>query len=582
MTQTVEIPKDKSSYSLEDAKAKSKDVLLALSGLFVGLFVVLTASSIVSTSMPVIIAELKGSQTDYTWIITASLLTMAISVPIWSKLGDFVNRKLLLQIALVLFVISAVSAGFAQNAAWLLVFRALEGVSMGGLLAMSQVVIADLVSPRERGKISGIMGAIMLVSQLGSPILGGWLTDSFGWRWNFWVVAPFTIISLILLQANLHLPNHAHKAKLDFLGAFLIILGVGGLLIWISLGGKSAKSGGFAWDSPVSLVLGIGSAITLLGVVLWELFGAQEPILPLRLFKERTFSLATIASIPLGIAQFGAAVFLAQYMQLSRGYSPTESGLMIFPMIIGSLLASIILGQVISRTGVWKRYVVGGTVLFTIGGLLLGTIHYNSNMVLVGCYMFILGVGLGASMQNLTLVTQNSLSASNLSSGTGALTFMRTLGGAAGITILGTILAGALPNQVTTGMSKLVGSTKEAQVQFFTANPTCTSSLETLKNGAIPEVSKLCAPVAKVIENAYGSNIAILFTFMALAAIASIIAVIFLPNKPLGRKTAIEQIEEELGGMADALESEGDYIERTGSIKLVNSEPQNAPKDSIK
>ena len=203
-------------------------------------------------------------------------------------------------------------------------------------------------------------------------------------------------------------------------------------------------------------------------------------------------------------------------------------------------------------------------------------------MVLVGCYMFILGVGLGASMQNLTLVTQNSLSASKLSSGTGALTFMRTLGGAAGITILGTILAGALPNQVTTGISKLVGSTKEAQVQFFTANPTCTSSLETLKNGAIPEVSKLCAPVAKVIENAYGSNIAILFTFMALAAIASIIAVIFLPNKPLGHKTAIEQIEEELGGMADALESEGDYIERTGSINLVNSEPQNTPKDSIK
>lgn len=572
-TTLVEPPKINS----DAPKRLSRDVLLALSGLFVGLFVVLTASSIVSTSMPVIIAELKGSQTDYTWIITSSLLTMAISVPIWSKLGDFVNRKLLLQISLILFVIAAVSAGFAQDATWLLVFRALEGVSMGGLMAMSQVVIADLVAPRERGKISGIMGAIMLVSQLGSPVLGGWLTDAFGWRWNFWVMAPFTIIALVLLQAKLKLPSHPHKARLDIFGAFLIAVGVGGLLIWISLGGKDAATGGFAWDSPISLLLGIGSIVTLIGVVFWEIYGTKDPILPLRLFAQKTFALATIASIPLGIAQFGAAVFLAQYMQLARGYSPTESGLMIFPMIIGSLLSSVILGQVISRTGFWKRYVVAGTIIFTIGGALLGTVHYNSNMILVGSYMFLLGVGLGASMQNLTLVTQNSLPATKLSSGTGALTFMRTLGGAAGITVLGTILASALPSQLTTGLAKLVGASKEAQGQFFAANPDCVASLTTLKSGAIPEVAKLCAPVRTVIENAYGDNIALLFLLMALAAIAAIVAVIFLPNTPLGRKTAIEQIEEELGGNPDALESDQDWLVRTGAIEVVASEVLREP-----
>lgn len=570
-TQVSPQPNTKENSSTKnEARQKRRAILSALSGLFVAMFVILTSSTIVSTSMPVIIADLKGSQIDYTWIVTAALLTMAISTPIWAKLGDFVNRKLLLQIALGLFVVTSVAAGFSADPATLMFWRALGGLSMGGLMAVSQVVMADLVSPRERGRYMGIMGAIMLVSQLGAPILGGWLTDSFGWRWNFWVMAPFSIIAFLLLQAYLHLPNHYIRSKLDWLGIGLITVGVSTLLIWISLGGKDSASGGFAWDSSISLILGAGSIAAIIGAIIWELFGSKDPLIPLRLFKQRTFAFATLASIPIGIAQFGAAVFLAQYMQLARGYSPTESGLMIFPMVIGSLVASVGVGQLVSRTGKWKPFVVSGAIIFTIGAFLLSTVHYNSDQWLVSLYMFLLGLGMGACMQNLVLVTQNSLPASKLSSGTGTLTFLRTLGGAAGVTVLGSILASALPSSIKTGLSGLLGSTPEAQAAFIQANPECADSLSSISTGALPSMNELCTPVKLILENSYGEGIAHLFLPMAILGVLTVIFAALLPNKPLSHKTAVEQIEEELGAEEWALHSpEAGGAPDTSSIPVV-------------
>lgn len=541
--------------TFENTRSRKREILTALSGLFTAMFVVLTSSTIVSTSMPVIIADIKGTQTDYTWIITAALLTMAVSTPVWAKLGDFVSRKLLLQISLALFVVASVAAGFSTDAFSLMVWRALSGLSMGGLMATSQVVIADIVSPRERGKYMGIMGAIMLVSQLGSPILGGWLTDAFGWQWNFWVMAPFTLIAFLLLQLNLKLPKHYIESKLDWIGTILVATGASGLLIWISLGGKDAASGGFAWDSLISIALGSVSITLLVGAIIWLLFGAKDPLIPLRFFKERTFAFTVIASIPIGIAQFGASVFLAQYMQLARGYSPTESGLMIFPMVIGSLSASIIVGQLVSRLGSWKPFVVGGSIVFVIGAFLLSTVHYNSDQLLVSIYMFLLGLGMGACMQNLVLVMQNSLPASKLSSGTGTLTFLRTLGGAAGVTILGSVLASALPNSISTKLASILGKTPEAQAAFMQANPDCGESLKLLNSGSLPSVNDLCEPVRIAVESAYGDHIAGLFLPMAIAGIIAIIAALLIPNKPLSKKTAVEQIEEELGAEEWALHS---------------------------
>ena len=539
-------------------KSRHREIITALSGLFVAMFVVLTSSTIVSTSMPVIIADLKGTQTEYTWIITAALLTMAVSTPVWAKLGDFISRKILLQIALGIFVVASVAAGFSGNAETLMLWRALSGLSMGGLMATSQVIMADIVSPRERGKYMGILGAIMLVSQLGSPILGGWLTDAFSWHWNFWVMAPFSLVAFIVLQVNLHLPVHKLQAKLDWVGTILVSLGATGLLIWISLGGKDTEAGGFAWDSGISIFLGIGSIAVLLASVFWLLFGAKDPLIPLRFFKDRTFALTVIASLPIGVAQFGAAVFLAQYMQLARGYSPTESGLMTFPMVIGSLVASVGVGQLVSRTGKWKPFVIGGAVIFVSGAFLLSTIHYNSSAILVGVYMFLIGLGMGTCMQNLVLVAQNSLPASKMSSGTGTLTFIRTLAGAAGVTVLGSILAGNLPNAIKDGFGKLTGSTPEEMAAFAQSNPDCAESLQAIGSGALPSVKELCEPVAHVVESAYGDNIASLFLPMAVIGIIAILATIFIPNKPLSKKTAVEQIEEELGAEEWALRAPED------------------------
>ena len=546
-----------------------------LSGLFVAMFVVLTSSTIVSTSMPVIIADLKGSQTQYTWIITAALLTMAVSTPVWAKLGDFISRKILLQIALGIFVVASVAAGFSGNAETLMVWRALSGLSMGGLMATSQVIMADIVSPRERGKYMGILGAIMLVSQLGSPILGGWLTDAFSWHWNFWVMAPFSLVAFIVLQMNLHLPVRKLQGKLDWVGTLLVSIGAAGLLIWISLGGKDADSGGFAWDSGISILLGVGSIVFLLGTVFWFLFGAKEPLIPLNFFKDRTFALTVIASLPIGVAQFGAAVVLAQYMQLARGYSPTESGLMTFPIVIGSLVASVGVGQLVSRTGKWKPFVIGGAVIFVGGAFLLSTIHYNSSAVLVGVYMFLMGLGMGTCMQNLVLVAQNSLPASKMSSGTGTLTFIRTLAGAAGVTVLGSLLAGALPGAIKEGFTKLTGSTKESMGAFLAENPDCAESLRAMGSGSLPSVRELCAPVAHVVESAYGDHIAGLFLPMALIGVIAVLATFFIPNKPLSKKNAVEQIEEELGAEEWALRAPEDGgAPDTSSIPVVRRAPQ--------
>jgi len=557
MTETVVTP-----------PSRRGEILRALSGLFTAMFVVLTAATIVSTSMPVIIADLHGTQTQYTWIVTAALLTMAVSTPVWAKLGDFISRKILLQISLVLFAVASLMAGFSDSPTTLMIWRAVSGLSMGGLMAISQVVIADIVSPRERGKYMGIMGAIMLVSQLGAPLLGGWLTDAFSWHWNFWVMLPFTAVAFILLQLNLHLPKYSVKGSLDWIGTLLVGGGASGLLIWVSLGGKD--EGGFAWNSLTSIGLGTASVVLLVAAVFWFLFGAKDPLIPLRFFKERTFALAVIASIPIGIAQFGASVFLAQYMQLARGYSPTESGLMIFPMVIGSLLASVGVGQLVSRTGHWKPFVVGGAITFVIGAGLLSTVHYNSNQLLVSVYMFLLGAGMGAAMQNLVLVMQNSLPASRLSSGTGTLTFLRTLGGAAGVTVLGSMLAAKLPDSIKGGLASVIGSSPADTGKFLAANPDCAPSLKSLASGALPSVNSLCEPVRTAVENSYGDNIAALFLPIAIAGLIAIVAAIFIPNSQLSKKTAVEQIEEELGADQAALRSpEEGGAPDTSSIPVV-------------
>jgi EmrB/QacA subfamily drug resistance transporter len=498
-------------------------VLVPLSGLLLGMFVAMLASTVVSSSLPKIIGDLGGTQAGYTWVVTATLLATTVSTPIWGKLADLTNRKLLIQISLIIFVVGSGLAGLAQNTEMLIFFRVLQGLGAGGLTALVQVVMADIIPPRERGRYMGLLGAVMAVATVGGPLLGGVITDSAGWRWNFYIAVPFAIAAIILLQKTLHIPTHKRKVTIDYLGAALIAGGVSLLLIWVTLAGNQ-----FEWGSVASISMIAGAVLLLAAAVVTEL-KVKEPIIPMTLFKNRTFWLAVIASISVGVAMFGTSVFLSQYMQLARGKTPTESGLLTIPMIGGVLISSIVIGQVISRTGKWKRYMVTGSILLTIGLALMGTIRYDTSFVLVFIYMFVIGAGVGMVMQNLVLIVQNAVDPRQIGTASASVAFFRSLGGTIGVSVMGAVLGSRITTLVTDGIVKLGIDPAQAG---------------NLGDGGIPNLSALPGPIRTLVESAYGEAVADVFLLAVPLAIISIIAISLLPNRPLGMKTSVEQIAE--------------------------------------
>ena len=552
------------SEAKPETAMKPSQVMLSISGLMAAMFTVLVSSTVIATPMPIIVADLHGTNTQYTWVLVAAFLSMTVSTPIWGKLSDIFNRKLMLQLGLIIFVVGTVAAGFSSQIggdthegamSWLIGWRLVQSVGTGGLMALVQVVIADIISPRERGKYMGIMGAVMAVGQIGGPLLGGVIADSWGWEWCFFVCVPFAVGALILIQSTLHIKHVRGNTKIDFLGSALIIAGISLLLIWISLGGKTPDSGGFAWDSSQSITMAVVAGVLIIATVFWELH-VKEPIIPIRLFAQRTFALASIASVAVGVTMFGTAVFLSQYLQLARGFTPTHAGLQTLPMVLGSMFGAIVVGQLISRTGRWKMYVVGGAVVLTAGLYLMSLIDYDTPLWFVDLGMFLLGLGSGVLMQNLVLVTQNSLPPRMIGAGSGAIAFFRSLGGTIGVSVLGSVLGTQVADKMKDGMSNVVAEINKAAgvPQLLVDHPDCADSLESLTSGKVPAINDLCEPVRAVVESSYGQSIAFLFLLVVPLAIVTLICAIFLPNKPLSKKSASEQIEEELGAELSSLE----------------------------
>jgi EmrB/QacA subfamily drug resistance transporter len=505
-----------------DGSMTQRQVLEALSGLLLGMFVSILAGTVVSTSLPIIISDLQGDQSAYTWVITATLLATTVSTPIWGKFADLFNRKLLIQLALAVFVIGSALAGFSQDTGTLIGFRVLQGLGAGGLAALSQIIMADIISPRDRGRYAGLFGAVMAVGTVGGPLLGGVVTDAFGWRWNFFIALPIAVIAIVLLQRTLHLPARVKRVvKIDYLGAALIAGGVSLLLIWVTLAGND-----FEWASVTSFIMVGAAALLLVAAVIVE-FKVDEPIIPLTLFKNRTFTLATVASISVGVSMFGTSVFLSQYMQLARGATPTQSGLLTIPMMGGLLIASTLFGTVISRTGKWKSIMVSGSILVIAGLLLLGTLQYDTNLVLVGIFMAVLGAGLGMLMQNLVLVVQNSIEVSNLGVATSAVTFFRSLGGTIGVSVLGSVLGTVVAQHIKDGIAGLSPADQAVAVK-------------TLGSGVIPHVSSLPHAIQVVVESAYGSGVGTVFLLGVPLAVITLIMVALMPNASLGTQTAID------------------------------------------
>lgn len=523
MTATAPVAKPKMTH---------REILTALTGILMGMFVSILASTVVSSSLPVIVSDLNGSQTAFTWVVTATLLATTISTPIWGKLADLGNRKLLLQIALGIFVLASAAAGFSQNTSFLIAMRVIQGLAGGGVGALAQIVMADFLSPRERGKYMGLFGAVMAVGTVGGPLIGGFVTDAINWRWNFFIALPFAVAAVILIQRTLHLPAiPKRKVKIDYWGILLLSAGISLLLIWMSLGGSQ-----FEWASMTSYLM-ISGAVVMLALFVVVEAKSSEPLLSLGLFKNRTFTYAVIASLAVGVSMFGTSVFLSQYMIMARGASATMAGLMTFPLMGGLLVISTIGGAMISRTGKWKALVVTGSVLIVIGLFLLGTIHYDTNYALVATYMFILGAGMGLVMQNMVLVVQNSVHVKELGVASSAVNFFRTLGGTAGTAGLGAVLAATVPNMIADRQSDLAAAlaTIGDQAKELTA---------ALGSGTLPSVATMPEPVRVIFESIYGDAVPSLFTLAAPLSLIVVIAVCLIPNQSLKTQTATERMQD--------------------------------------
>jgi len=517
----------------EDAGQMShREVLEALSGLLLAMFVAMLSSTVVTNALPSIVEDLHGSQTGYTWVVVATLLAMTASTPIWGKLADLFSKKLLVQSALVIYTIGSLIAAVAPSMGVLIGARVVQGLGVGGLTALVQVVIATMVSPRERGRYSGYIGAVFALATVSGPLIGGLIVDSpLGWRGCFFVGLPIAVAAFAVLQAKLHLPVVKRQVSIDYLGATLIVGGVSLLLVWVSLAGTQ-----FGWLSAASALMVLGGLAVLAAAVYVEARVAVEPIIPLRLFKDRTTSLATAASVLIGVSMFGATVYLSEYFQNARGMSPTEAGLMSVAMVGGLLVSSVVTGRIISDTGLWKRYLVGGMVLVIVGLTLLGTIDSSTPLVEVGFFMALLGLGLGATMQNLILSVQNNTAQADMGAASSVVTFFRSLGGSIGVSALGAILSHQVAQKVTAGLAAMGVDTSH-------------------QSGTIPDLGSLPAPVRDLYETAFGDATGHLFLVAAPFALLAFFCVLFIKEVPL--RTTLEREVSQNASMEQSVETDG-------------------------
>ncbi|MFB7497433.1 MFS transporter [Streptomyces sp. NPDC056161] len=512
----------------EFAPMTHRQIMEALSGLLLGMFVAILSSTIVSNALPRIIGDLGGGQSAYTWVVTAALLSMTATTPLWGKLADLYSKKALVQIALVIYVLGSVVAGLSHNPGMLIACRVVQGVGVGGLSALAQIVMAAMISPRERGRYSGYLGATFAVATVGGPLLGGVITDTswLGWRWCFYVGVPFAIIALIVLQRTLNLPVVKRDVKVDGGGAFFIAASVSLLLIWVTFAGTK-----YAWLSWQTYTM-VGGAIVLGALFLVTEARASQPIIPLRLFRNPTITLASLASMFVGVAMFTGTVFFSQFFQLARDKSPTMSGVLTIPMIGGLFVASTVSGQFITRTGRWKGWLVAGGLLVTAGLGLLSTIRYDTEYWKMAIFMAMLGLGIGMMMQNLVLCTQNQVDPSDLGSASSTVTFFRSLGGAVGVSALGTVLSHKITDYIKDGLADL--SPKNAQALAGSGS-----------SDAIPDLNTLPKPVRTVIESAYGHAIADVFLIAGCLAALAFLITLFIKEVPLRTKGALAQTADE-------------------------------------
>ncbi len=484
-------------------------------GLLVAMLLASLDQTIFSTALPTIVGELNGVD-HMLWVTTAYLVAATIMMPIYGKLGDLLGRKTIFLAALSVFLVGSIVGGLASDMTWLIIGRAIQGLGGGGLMILSQAIIADVVPVRERSKYMGIMGAVFGISSIAGPLLGGWFTESIGWRWAFWINIPLGLAAIVCAAVFLKLPRHHAKVRLDVWGILTMAVAVTSIILITSWGGTE-----YAWDSSTIVTLVVVAVIAAAAFVLAE-YRAAEPIIPLSLFKSRNFVLATVAGLVIGVAMFGALAYLPTYLQMVTGVNATESGLLMLPMVVGLMLSSITMGQLASRTGRYKWMPIAGMVVVATALLLMSTLTVATSLPVLLGYLFLLGLGIGLGMQILVLIVQNSFPDSQVGTATASNNFFREIGASLGGAVVGSLFTSRLTDLLTDRMPA-GGATGTLE----------TNSLSPAALDALPDA------VQDVIVGAYNDALTPVFLMLVPLIVVGLIVLLFVKEVPL--RASLEQ-----------------------------------------